>query len=183
MKCVTKMKRVMKSIVFLAMFASLSAAAFATEIAVVDTEKLLVQSEPGKLGQAHLEAVQKVLQKGYNDLLALYRGQENTAEAQNAVAQGQAALERQMEVERAAVTSVLQSELMASVEAWRKKNPKFHAVMARQLLLDAAPRLDVTDAVMKEMNRRKPKFAALPTVTVKKPEVPARPEQAPAEAK
>ena len=162
---------------------AMAAAASATEIAVVDTEKLLSQSEPGKQGQAHLGAVQKVLQKGYDDLRALYRGQGNTAEAQNAIAQGRAALERQMEVERSAVMAALQSELMASVEAWRKKNPKFHAVIARQLLLDAAPKLDVTSAVMKEMNRRKPKFAALPTVTVNKPEPPARPEQAPAEAK
>ena len=177
------MKRLTKSMFVFLMLAALAGTAFATEIAVVDTEKLLVQSEPGKLGQAHLEAVQKVLQKGYNDLLALYRGQENTAEAQNAVAQGQAALERQMEVERAAVTSVLQSELTAAVEAWRKKNPRIHAVLARQLFLDAAPKLDATSAVMKEMNKRKPKFAELPTVTVKKPEVPAKAERASAEAK
>ena len=177
------MKRLTKSMFVFLMLAALAGTAFATEIAVVDTEKLLVQSEPGKLGQAHLEEVQKVLQKGYDDLRALYRGQENVPEAQNAIAQGQAALERQMEVERAAVTSVLQSELTAAVEAWRKKNPRIHAVLARQLFLDAAPKLDATSAVMKEMNKRKPKFAELPTVTVKKPEVPAKAEQAPAEAK
>ncbi|MDY4032871.1 MAG: hypothetical protein SOY64_07440 [Pyramidobacter sp.] len=176
------MKRLIQLAVLL-MVITVSGTSSATEIAVVDTEKLLSQSEPGKQGQAHLGAVQKVLQKGYDDLRALYRGQEDTAEAREAVAQGRAALERQMEVERAAVTSVLQSELTAAVEAWHKRNPKFHAVIARQLLLGVNAKLDATSAVMKEMNKRKPKFAALPTVTVNKPEVPAKAEQAPAEAK
>lgn len=75
-----------------------------------------------------------------------------------------------MEVERAAA---LQSELTAAVEAWLKRNPKFHAVLARQLLLGADAKLDATGAVMKEMNKRKPKFAELPTVKVNKPESPA----------
>lgn len=143
--------------------------ALATEIAVVDADKILAQSTPGKKGQAHLAEVQKVLQKGYNDLLALYRGRENSPEAQNVIRQGQAALEQQMAVERNAVLAVLQSELMAATEAWRKKNPKIQAVISRQLLLGADPKLDVTNAVMREMNRRTPKFADLPTVTVNKP--------------
>ena len=72
--------------------------------------------------------------------------------------------------------AVLQSELMAATEAWQKKNPKVQAVVSRQLLLGAVPKLDVTSAVMKEMNKRTPKFAALPTVTVNKP-APAQPAQ------
>lgn len=71
-----KMKRVMKSIVFFVTLAAAAGTAFATEIAVVDTEKLFSQSEPGKLGQAHLEEVQKVLQKGFDELLALYRARK-----------------------------------------------------------------------------------------------------------
>ena len=148
----------------------------ATEIAVVDAERILAQSTPGKKGQEHLNEVQKVLQKGYNDLVALYRGRENSPEAQEIIRQGQAALEQQMAVERNAVLAVLQSELMAATEAWQKKNPKIQAVVSRQLLLGAVPKLDVTSAVMKEMNKRTPKFAALPTVTVNKP-APAQPAQ------
>ncbi|EFB89410.1 outer membrane protein [Pyramidobacter piscolens W5455] len=148
----------------------------ATEIAVVDAERILAQSTPGKKGQEHLNEVQKVLQKGYNDLVALYRGRENSPEAQEIIRQGQAALEQQMAVERNAVLAVLQSELMAATEAWQKKNPKVQAVVSRQLLLGAVPKLDVTSAVMKEMNKRTPKFAALPTVTVNKP-APAQPAQ------
>lgn len=160
------MKRL--TVLFLTLVA-MAGTAFATEIAVVDAERILTQSVPGKKGQEHLNEVQKVLQKGYNDLLALYRGRENTPEAQNAIRQGQAALEQQMAVERNAVLAVLQSELMAAADAWRKKNPKFHAVLSKQLFLSADAKIDFTSAVMKEMNRRTPKFADLPTVTVNKP--------------
>ena len=148
----------------------------ATEIAVVDTERLLTQSLPGKKGQEHLSEVQKVLQKGYNDLVALYRGRENSPEAQDIIRQGQAALEQQMAVERNAALAVLQSELAAATEAWRKKNPRIQAVVSRQLLLGADSKLDVTNAVIKEMKKRTPKFADLPTVTVNKP-APAQPAQ------
>lgn len=170
------MRRVMTIFLAVLLMGVAAGTAPATEIAVVDAERILAQSTPGKNGQEHLNEVQKVLQKGYNDLVALYRGRENSPEAQEIIRQGQAALEQQMAVERNAVLAVLQSELMAATEAWQKKNPKVQAVVSRQLLLGAVPKLDVTSAVMKEMNKRTPKFAALPTVTVNKP-APAQPAQ------
>ncbi|WP_302294366.1 OmpH family outer membrane protein [Pyramidobacter piscolens] len=170
------MRRVMTIFLAVLLMGVAAGTAPATEIAVVDAERILAQSTPGKKGQEHLNEVQKVLQKGYNDLVALYRGRENSPEAQEIIRQGQAALEQQMAVERNAVLAVLQSELMAATEAWQKKNPKIQAVVSRQLLLGAVPKLDVTSAVMKEMNKRTPKFAALPTVTVNKP-APAQPAQ------
>ena len=170
------MRRVMTIFLAVLLMGVAAGTAPATEIAVVDAERILAQSTPGKKGQEHLNEVQKVLQKGYNDLVALYRGRENSPEAQEIIRQGQAALEQQMAVERNAVLAVLQSELMAATEAWQKKNPKIRAVVSRQLLLGAVPKLDVTSAVMKEMNKRTPKFAALPTVTVNKP-APAQPAQ------
>ena len=170
------MRRVMTIFLAVLLMGVAAGTAPTTEIAVVDAERILAQSTPGKKGQEHLNEVQKVLQKGYNDLVALYRGRENSPEAQEIIRQGQAALEQQMAVERNAVLAVLQSELMAATEAWQKKNPKVQAVVSRQLLLGAVPKLDVTSAVMKEMNKRTPKFAALPTVTVNKP-APAQPAQ------
>ena len=170
------MRRAMTIFLAVLLMGAAAGTAPATEIAVVDAERILAQSTPGKKGQEHLNEVQKVLQKGYNDLVSLYRGRENSPEAQEIIRQGQAALEQQMAVERNAVLAVLQSELMAATEAWQKKNPKIQAVVSRQLLLGAVPKLDVTSAVMKEMNKRTPKFAALPTVTVNKP-APAQPAQ------
>lgn len=126
----------MKRLVFLVLLvAAMAGTARGTEIAVVNAERILDQSLPGRKGQEHLKAVQKVLQKGYDDLRELYRGRENTAEA----------------------------------EIWRKKNARYQAVMGRQLFLTVDPRLDFTSAVMREMNRKTPKFPKLPVMTVTKP--------------
>ncbi|HCL79586.1 MAG TPA: hypothetical protein DIC53_06430 [Synergistaceae bacterium] len=113
----------------------------------------------------------------------MYRGRENTPEGQNAIMQGQAALQQQMVVERNAVIAVLQQELLAAAEAWRKKNPKIQMVVSKNLLLASDPKMDVTAAVMQEMNRRIPKFPDLPTVTVNRPAPaqPARPAAKPAQ--
>ena len=174
---------ILSLVVLVALFGA--SRALATEVAVVDTDKILAESTPARAGQLHLQEVQKVLQKGYDDLATMYKGRENTPEGQNAIMQGQAALQQQMIVERNAVITVLQQELMTATEAWRKKNPKIHMVVSKNLLLASDPKMDVTAAVMQEMNKRIPKFADLPTVTVNRPAPvrPATPAAKPAQPK
>ena len=154
-----------------------AAAACAAEIAVIDADRILVQSLPGQKGQKHLEQVQKILQKGYDDLAAAWRGREKTADGQKALAHAQLILERQMQAERSAVLTVLNTELAAAAERWRKKNPGTLAVTGRQTVYAFAPQIDVTSAVLREMNRRSPRFAPLPSVTVKKPAEAASPRR------
>ena len=79
------MRRVMTIFLAVLLMGVAAGTAPATEIAVVDAERILAQSTPGKKGQEHLNEVQKVLQKGYNDLVALYRGRENSPEAQEII--------------------------------------------------------------------------------------------------
>ena len=74
-----------------------------------------------------------------------------------------------MQAERTAVLTALHTELAAAAEAWRKKSPGTLAVVGRQSAYAFAPQIDATAAVMREMNKRSPKFAPLPSVTVKKP--------------
>jgi Skp family chaperone for outer membrane proteins len=154
-----------------------AAAACAAEIAVIDVDKILAQSVPGQKGQKHLQEVQKILQKGYDDLAAAWRGKESTPDGQKALSHAQLVLERQMQAERSAVLTALHTELAAAAEAWRKKNPGTLAVVGRQTVYAFAPQIDATSAVMREMNRRSPKFAPLPSVTVKKPAEAASPRR------
>ncbi len=138
-------------------------------IVVVDTARIFSQSTPGKAGEEHLSKVRQVLQKGMDDLQALYKGKEETAEAQAALRDGFMALERQMGLERQAVLKMLNDLLVGAVKTWRAANKRYTAVMNRELMLDADAGIDVTDAVMKEMNKLQPKFADLPSVTVNPP--------------
>ena len=154
-----------------------AAAASAAVIAVIDVDKILAQSVPGQKGQKHLQEVQKILQKGYDDLAAAWRGREKTPDGQKALAHAQLVLERQMQAERSAVLTALHTELAAAAEAWRKKSPGALAVVGRQSVYAFAPQIDATAAVMREMNKRSPKFAPLPSVTVKKPSEASSPKR------
>lgn len=147
----------------------------AANMAVVDTARVLAESRPGKAGEAHLQKVRGVLQQGLDDLKNAYRGKENTREAQAALQSGYVALERQMAAERQAVLQVLGKALDEAVKEWRTANGKYDIVISRQTLLDSAPSVDVTGAVMKEMDKQKPQFPALPTVQVNPPEAEKKP--------
>lgn len=141
----------------------------AADIAVVDTAKILSDSKPGKAGEAHLQKVQVVLQKGLDDLQKIYKGKEKSAEAQNAIREGYVALERQMGAERQAVLQALAGGLEKAIKEWRAENKKYDIVISRQNLLDSSASVDVTASVMKEMEKQKVEFPALPTVQVTPP--------------
>ena len=139
------------------------------ELAVVDTERVLRESQPGKDGEVHLQKVRDVLQKGMDDLQALYKGKEKSTDAQKAMTEGYMALERQMGAERQAVLNILGQNLTEAVRQWRLANTKYTAVISRQALLDSDKSLDVTSAILLEMNKQKPQFPPLPTVTLNTP--------------
>lgn len=151
-------------------FAALFAAgiASATEIAYVDTDKLMKSSIPGRLGRNHLIEVQKVLQQGLNSLIKYYEGKENTPEARRNIADGRMKVEQQMAIEQQAVMNIIQKEMEAATKAWRAKNPKYDIVVSKGALLDANPALDKTKEVMIELDNRKPTFPPLPKVNVNK---------------
>ncbi|MEG2173494.1 MAG: OmpH family outer membrane protein [Desulfovibrionaceae bacterium] len=143
--------------------------ATAESIGVVNTNRILTESQPAKAGEAHLKKVQGVLQKGLDDLQKMYKGKEKTPQAQQAIREGYAALEQQMAAEKQAVLQVLGKALDKAVKEWRADNKKILVVVSQQVLLDADASVDVTSAVMQEMNQQKPEFPALPTVKVNPP--------------
>ena len=139
-------------------------------LAVIDVERIFRESAPGKAGEAHLQQARAILQKGMDELRLLYKGREDTAEAKTALREGQAALERQFAADRLAVRQVLMAHLENVVRVWFAANAKgsaLRAVVPANALFAYSPALDVTDAVMREMDKEKPTFHALPTVTVK----------------
>ena len=147
-----------------------SGAALAEGIAVVDAERIFRESVPGKAGEAHLQQARDILLKGFDELRGLYKGKENTPEAEAALREGQAALERQFAADRLAVRQVLATHLENVVRIWFSAHAKasgIRAVAPASAFFAYAPALDVTEAVMREMDKEKPAFHALPSVTVK----------------
>lgn len=163
-------KLVIAMIVAVGLCFSFTGMAAATEIAVIDAAQIFENSEPFKAGEEHLKRVQDILQKGMNDLQEIYKGKENTPEAQQDIAQAYNALNQQMAIERQAVQNVLNELLIESVKEWRAKNTKFDIVLNSQIILDYnASKIDVSKAVEKIFNTKKPKFADLPQVTINQP--------------
>lgn len=148
---------------------SFSGMAFASEIAVINAAQIFENSEPFKTGEEHLKKVQDILQKGMNDLQEIYKGKENTQEAQQDIAQAYNALNQQMAIERQAVQNVLNELLIESVKEWRAKNTKFDVVLNSQIILDYNDKIDVSKAIEKIFNTKKPKFADLPQITINQP--------------
>ena len=147
----------------------LSGVTWAERLAVVDVDRILRESAPGKAAEAHLEQVRGILQKGMDEFRELYKGKEDTAEAQAELRQAQAALERQFAAERLAVQQVLAPHLEKVVRAWFAANAqrtKAHAVVPASALFAYSPDMNITDAIMGEMNKEKPTFPTLPSVTV-----------------
>ena len=154
----------------LLVWALFSGAAWAESLAVVDVERIFRESVPGKAGEAHLAQARDILQKGLEELRALYKGKEETVEAKAALRDGQAALERQFAADRHAVRQVLSAHLENVVRVWFAVNVKGSAIRAvapASVFFAYSPALDVTDIIMREMDKEKPVFHALPTVTVK----------------
>ena len=139
-------------------------------LAVVDVERIFRESVPGKAGEAHLKQARDILQKGLDELRALYKGKEDTAEARGALRDGHAALERQFAADRLTVRQTLSAHLENVIRVWFAVNAKSSAINAiapASAFFAYSPSLDVTDAVMREMDKEKPTFHALPSVTVK----------------
>lgn len=168
------------SIVAALVLALSACAAFAADYGVVDVQKIFAESAPGKAAAAHMQEVQKILQKGMDDVIAMHKGQENTPQAQQAIAEAQQLLNRQLAVEQQATNAVLEQELRAAVDAWLKSHKRIQMILSKQLTLGAAGGIEFTTGIMQEMNKRKPKFPALPKVTINRP-APA-PAAAPAPA-
>ena len=105
-----------------------------------------------------------------DDVIAMHKGQENTPQAQQAIAEAQQLLNRQLAVEQQATNAVMERELRAAVSEWLKANKnKTKMILSKQLTLGSTGDIEFTASVMKEMNKRKPTFPALPKVTINRP--------------
>ncbi|MBO4335539.1 MAG: OmpH family outer membrane protein [Desulfovibrio sp.] len=135
-------------------------------IGVVDVERVLTESVPGKAAIAHLEQAKAVLQKGLKDLEEEWKDASDE-EKRRVLPEGLSALNRQMAVEEQAARKVVADIMLEEIRGWRLTH-KASCVIARQNLLDADKTVDVTDEILHAMASKTATFAPLPTVNIKK---------------
>lgn len=138
-----------------------------TGTAIVDIEKVLLQSNAAHLGREHVKAVRERLERGYADLtkaLAKVPEEQRQKELQEAAQ----ALNNQLELEKRAVNQVITRMMMEEVRSFRISN-KIDMVVPKQVILDADAGIDITSQIIKAMNAKKPEFGQLPVIQVKEP--------------
>ena len=137
--------------------------ALAARTGIVDVNKVYAESKAGKAADAHLAKVQDVLQKGF---AALEKRVEKAKkdERERELAAGRAVLERQMQIELAAARAVVNKHMLKFVDKWCGKDG---VAMAKAQVLDYGSKLDITDRIIKDMNKEVVKFADLPVVSFK----------------
>ena len=141
--------------------------ASAASIATVDMDHIMLHSRAAAEGRAHLEEVRKCLEKGYADLQAAWH-QASKENYDAVMAEGQRALRHQLQLEEKAALDVVNNLVLEVIREWRKRH-KGLIVVARQNLLDADDSLDITPAIVKDMDARKVKFPQLPEIAISKP--------------
>ena len=137
--------------------------ALAARTGIVDVNKVYAESKAGKAADAHLAKVQAVLQKGFTDLEKRMEKAKKD-ERERELASGRAVLERQMQIELAAARAVVDKHMLKFVDKWCGKDG---VVMARAQVLDYGSKLDITDRIIKDMDKEKVTFAELPVVSFK----------------
>ena len=154
----------------------------AVKVAVVDMNRLLRDSEPGKEASRFLEGMQKEIQQQIDDVQArLGKDPENEAlqrELQAIYMGGQ----QRINAEQQNVVSQLLDLTQRLVNNYRKANG-LSVVLGSDVAVAYDPALDVTNALLDEMNKQKVNFVS---VSNPQPAVPAAadaPAAAPAEAK
>ena len=135
--------------------------------AMVDIEKILIESNAAHQGREHIKAVRERLEQGYADLakaLTKVPEQQRQKEMQEAAQ----ALNQQLELEKRAVNQVITRMMMEEVRSFRISN-KIDMVVPKQVILDADAGIDITSQIIKAMNAKKPEFGQLPVIQVKEP--------------
>ncbi len=174
-KCLTHF---LYAIILLSLVILVSTTSAQCRSAVVDIEKILIQSNAAHLGREHVKAAQASLENGY---AALAKELSHLPEQQKQKEMQEAArtLNQQLELEKAAVNQVITRMMMEEIRSFRIQN-KLELVLPKQVILDVDAGIDITNQIIKAMNAKKPTFGKLPVVQVKKRSTPsATPAPAP----
>ena len=139
----------------------------AVKVGVVDMNRLLRDSEPGKEASRFLEGMQKEIQQQIDDVQArLGKDPENLQRELQAIYMGG---QQRINAEQQNVVSQLLDLTQRLVNNYRKANG-LSVVLGTDVAVAYDPALDVTNALLDEMNKQKVNFVS---VSIPQPEAPA----------
>lgn len=120
-------------------------------VAIVNTDRVYKESDPGKAGIAHLDGISNSLQAELTDLQKKAEASANKKVAQTQFQQALMALQQRFSAEQQQVITTLNEVYQKALENSRAKY-KVDVIMASDTVLSASPEADFTDKVISEMN-------------------------------
>ncbi len=154
-------------------------------MAGVDLGRLMRDSEAGKEGMKFIEAQQKELQDQLDALQDKIEQKPNDEALMAELQQLYGAAQQKIQAEGQNIASQILDLIQRTLDSYRDKNG-YEIILGNDALVSYSPKLDVTEAVLKEVNAQKINFTSLTQQTQqlqKAPEAAKEAEkEAPAEA-
>lgn len=138
------------------------------QIALLDIEKVIAESAPGKAGRAHLDKVDLHFRQGLQRLHNDFQ-QTPAAEQQRIISNAEQMLSQQFGQEERTVSDDLKKIILDEAERWRDKHGA-RLVLPAQLALASADEVDCTEQVLQAVNQREMRFSRLPPLNLPQPE-------------
>lgn len=120
-------------------------------VAIVNTDRVYKESDPGKAGIAHLDGISNTLQAELTELQKKAEASSNKKVAQTQFQQALMSLQQRFSAEQQQVITTLNEVYQKALENSRAKY-KVDVIMASDTVLSASPEADFTDKVINEMN-------------------------------
>lgn len=129
-------------------------------VAVVDMSRLLTESEPGKAGMSFLEGIQTDMQNKLNALQERLEKNDKDEEAQRELQVSYMTFQTRMGKEQQNVAGQLYDMLQKVLGDYRKAHG-YQVIISREVVASFDSSVDVTDAVLAEVNKQKMTFIPL----------------------
>lgn len=139
-----------------------------TDIAVVDTEFLLINSKAAAKANENLQDTQKKFSESLQELDKLYKDAKKE-EKERVMAEAVQTLQNALQAHRLAMRQALEAAIKEEVKVWRQEQ-HVTVVLERSSVLDGKAVRDATLPVMNALNTREIALPALPAVTIIPPE-------------
>jgi Skp family chaperone for outer membrane proteins len=152
-----------------------------TDIAVVDTEFIVMNSKATAKVNENLQEVQKKFNESLKELEKLYKDTKKE-ERERVMAEAEAVLVQALQEQRKAVRQALDAIIREEVKVWREAQ-HVTVVLERSSVLDGKAVRDATLPVMNAVNNREVPLPALPAITIVPPEGSQKEGAAPAATK
>ena len=156
-------------------------------VAVVDSARVFQESEPGKAGIKHLEIMHESMQAELNALQEELQAKPNDETLPLRLQEKYMVYQQRISAEQQQVINVLNEAIQKALDACRDQQ-KLAVIVGRDVVLSYSSTADITDAVIREVNKAKVEFKAIEPeteatmpVTQPVPGAPAEAQTAPAQ--